>query len=208
MTSVRSTFVVLVSGNGGNLQAILDASRTGFLEADVVGVVSDKAGATAIERAELFNVPAIVLEPMESEEREAYDVRLREVVLALNPDLVVLAGFMRILSNEFLNYFPFRVVNLHPALPGELPGTRAIERAFTESRQHRRTHTGIMVHFVPDEGVDNGPVIASEVVPIHAADTLATFSQRMHDREHVLLVQSLRSLCREISSKDKSETLS
>ncbi|MSO15169.1 MAG: phosphoribosylglycinamide formyltransferase [Ilumatobacteraceae bacterium] len=207
MNAHRPRLVVMVSGNGSNLQAILDACEYGWLGADVVGVVCNKAGVPAIARAERNNVPVVILEPLAGEPRHTYDIRLRAVVQNFKPDVVVLAGFMRILSNQFLEHFPSRVVNLHPALPGELPGTHAIERAFAESRDHWRTHSGITVHLVLDEGVDTGPVLASEVVPIHIDDTLEIFSERMHEREHVLLVQTLSDLCRKISSLQESESV-
>lgn len=207
MNPLRPRLVVMVSGNGSNLQAILDACEYGWLCGDVVGVVCNNPGVPAIARAERSNVSSVVVEQLKDETRQTYDARLRVVVQGFSPDIVVLAGFMRILSNEFLQHFPSRVVNLHPALPGELPGTHAIERAFAESRDHWRTHSGITVHYVPDEGVDTGPVLASEVVPIHADDTLESFTERMHEREHVLLVQTLSDLCQKVSSLQDSESV-
>jgi len=195
MKVFRPRLVVMVSGNGSNLQAILDACEQGLLRAHVAGVVSSKEGVPAIARAIRSKVPVVVVAPVPNEARAAYDLRLQEVVKGFSPDIVVLAGFMRILSNNFLQQFPSQVVNLHPALPGELPGTHSIERAFAESRDNWRTHSGITVHLVPDEGVDTGPVLASEVVPIYAYDTLESFTDRMHEREHFLLVQTLNDLC-------------
>ena len=152
-------------------------------------------------------MPTIVVEALSGEVRETYDTRLLDVVSGFSPDLIVLAGFMRILSNTFLQHFPSQVVNLHPALPGELPGTHAIERAFAEARDNWRTHSGITVHLVPDEGVDTGPVLASEVVPIHADDTLESFTERMHIREHSLLVQTLSELCQKFFLTQESESV-
>jgi phosphoribosylglycinamide formyltransferase-1 len=208
MKPTHPSLVVLVSGNGTNLQAILDACACGWLGANVVGVVSNKPGIPAITRATRSNVPAIVIEPVAGEERVEYDARLAAIVREMQPDLVVLAGFMRILSNEFLKFFPTQVVNLHPALPGELPGTNAIERAFAESHENWRTHSGITVHFVPDEGVDTGPVIASEVVPIYEDDTFEMFAERMHECEHALLVHTLSGLCQKIILSRESESVS
>jgi folate-dependent phosphoribosylglycinamide formyltransferase PurN len=102
---------------------------------------------------------------------------------------------MRVLSMNFLGWFPGMVVNLHPALPGELPGTHAIERAFDEARAGARRASGVMVHLVPDEGVDDGPTLASVEVPILPTDSLDEFAARMHAAEHQLLVDTLRSLC-------------
>jgi phosphoribosylglycinamide formyltransferase-1 len=110
------------------------------------------------------------------------------------PHIIVLAGFMRVLSNSFLSQFPNQVINIHPALPGQLPGTHAIERAFVEFTQGTRRETGVMVHFVPDEGVDNGPVIAQQTVPIHVADTLSSLEARVHATEHALVIDALQLL--------------
>ena len=183
--------VVLVSGNGGNLQAILDAVGDGRLAARVVGVVSNRPAVRALQRATTAGVPTVVVEPQPAETRVQYDERLCEVVGAWRPDIVVLAGFMRVLSPEFLDAFPQAVVNIHPALPGELPGTQAIERAHAQAQEGLRTHSGVMVHLVPDAGVDSGPVLASVQVAMQKSETLADFAARMHEAEHHLLVRAL-----------------
>ncbi|MEP7135790.1 MAG: phosphoribosylglycinamide formyltransferase [Chloroflexota bacterium] len=180
--------VVLVSGNGSNLQAILDACQSGELPASVVCVISNKADAHGLVRAKNAGVEAIHFAKLENESRNEYDARLAELVIAKQPDYVVLAGWMRILTSSFLNHFPNRVVNLHPALPDTFPGTHAIERAFEAYQRGEIQHTGIMVHLIPDEGVDNGPVLGTEIVPIHPTDTLESLEARVHLTEHVLLV--------------------
>lgn len=195
-TPPPTRLVVLASGRGSNLQAIIDACRSGDLPAEVSAVVTDRPDATALERADSAGVTAMCIEPGVDESRADFDGRLADAVEAAAPDLVVLAGWMRILTERFLARFPDRVINLHPALPGELPGTRAIERAWQQAMAGERTQSGVMVHYVPDEGVDDGPVIASEAVPIRPDDTLETFATRVHDVEHRLLVDTIRSLCR------------
>jgi phosphoribosylglycinamide formyltransferase 1 len=187
--------VVLASGRGSNLQAILDACVAGRLEAQVAGVVSDQPGAPALARARRAGVPAHAVTRGEAEVRQAYDARLAAVVEAARPDWVVLAGWMRILTMAFLGRFPSRVVNLHPALPGEHPGTRAIERAYDAWRAGGPARTGVMVHLVPDEGVDDGPVLATAEVPIRGGDTLDDLAARVHATEHALLVSTLATLC-------------
>ena len=189
--------VVLASGNGSNLQAVLDACAAGELPAGVVAVVSDQADATALRRAADAGVPAVHVGRHDGEARADYDARLADVVAGFGPDVVVLAGWMRILTMSFLGWFPGRVVNLHPALPGELPGTHAIERAWQEALSGERTSSGVMVHLVPDEGVDVGPVLATALVPIRPDDTFDTFAARVHATEHNLLVDTLRTLCLE-----------
>jgi phosphoribosylglycinamide formyltransferase-1 len=111
------------------------------------------------------------------------------------PDWVVLAGWMRILSMAFLGAFPNRVVNLHPALPGEFAGVRAIERAWQASVDDGLGRTGVMVHLVPDEQVDAGPVLATVEVPIMAGESLEALTERVHAAEHALLVDALVALC-------------
>ena len=191
MTS-KSRLVVLVSGNGSNLQAILDACASGELEAEVVSVISNKADAYGLTRARNAGVEAIYFAKQENESRQEYDARLANLVITKQPDYIVLAGWMRILSSSFLSSFPSRVINLHPALPGTFPGTHAIERAFEAYQRGEIDHTGVMVHLVPDEGVDNGPVLATEIVPIYNEDTLETLKARVHQTEHVLLVNTLK----------------
>ena len=194
-TRIPTSIAVLASGSGSNLQAIVDACSAGVLPADVVLVVSDRPDAYALERARRAGVPAVPLPRADGEARADYDARLADTVLAASPDLVVLAGWMRILTMKFLGHFPGRVVNLHPALPGELPGTRSIERAFAEFERGERTRTGVMVHLVPDEGVDDGPVLGTVTVPILPGDTAETLAERVHAAEHRLLVDTLAELC-------------
>jgi formyltetrahydrofolate-dependent phosphoribosylglycinamide formyltransferase len=186
--------VVLASGTGTNLQAVLDACADNTLPAQVVAVVSNKAGSGALQRAGDAGVPHVHVPVHAGEPRSEYDARLADIVSGFDPDWIVLAGWMRVLSMSFLGWFPNMVVNLHPALPGELPGTDAIERAWHEARAGRRNHTGVMIHMVPDEGVDDGPVLATATVPIHPSDTLDVLAARVHATEHRLLVETLATL--------------
>ena len=193
MTS-KSRLVVLISGNGSNLQAILDACKSGELNAEVVSIISNKADAYGFVRAKNAGVEAIHFPKLGSETRQEYDARLADYVTTKLPDYIVLAGWMRILTASFLSHFPSRVVNLHPALPGTFPGTHAIERAFEAYQRGEIDHTGVMVHLVPDEGVDNGPVLATEIVPINKDDTLEILETRVHQTEHRLLVSTIKEL--------------
>ena len=195
MTS-PSRLVVLISGNGSNLQAILDACNSGELNAQVVSVISNKADAYGLTRAQNAGVEAIHFAKQPNESRQEYDKRLADYVTAKQPDYVILAGWMRILTSSFLSHFPNRVVNLHPALPDTFPGTHAIERAFEAYQRGEIEYTGIMVHLVPDEGVDNGPVLATEFVLIHKDDSLKTLEERVHEVEHKLLVKTLVKMIR------------
>lgn len=186
--------VVLISGNGSNLQAVLDACAGNVLPASVVAVISNKPDAFGLTRARNAEVPALAFPLAEGESRPDYDSRLAALVASYEPDYVILAGWMRLLTSNFLSVFPNRVINLHPALPGTFPGTHSIERAYEAFRRGEIAHTGIMVHLVPDEGVDNGPVLATQIVPIESSDTLESLEERVHRAEHHLLVETLKQL--------------
>lgn len=191
---MTSRLVVLISGNGSNLQAILDACASGELDATVVSVISNKAEAYGLIRARNAGIESIHFPKLETESRQQYDSRLADYVTTRQPDYIILAGWMRILSNSFLSSLPNRVVNLHPALPETFPGTHSIERAFEAYQRKEISHTGVMVHLVPDEGVDNGPVLSAEIVPIFADDTLESLEARVHQTEHKLLITTLKQL--------------
>jgi phosphoribosylglycinamide formyltransferase-1 len=186
--------VVLISGYGSNLQAILDACRSRELPARVVAVVSDKPDVYGLERARSAGIPALIQVKKREQDRRVYDSQLAGMVAAYQPDWIVLAGWMRILSSAFLDHFPDRVVNLHPALPGTFPGTHAIQRAFEAYQRGEIRETGVMVHLVPDEGVDNGPVLGQEIVPIYADDTLESLEAHIHSIEHALLIAILKRI--------------
>jgi len=187
--------VVLVSGHGSNLQAILDACASGELRAQVVAVISDRPQAYGLERARRAGLPALAQPKLKAQDRRAYDAELAELVASYQPDWIVLAGWMRLLSTAFLSRFPGRVVNLHPALPGAFPGIHVIERAHAAFGREEISHTGVMVHLVPDEGVDSGPVLAQCEVPIFPGETVEQLETRIHAAEHTLLVQALAELC-------------
>ena len=191
---MTARLVVLISGNGSNLQAILDACESGELDAKVVSVVSNKADAYGLVRAKKAGVEATYFPKQENESRQEYDARLAEYVSTCLPDYVILAGWMRILSLSFLSSFPNRVVNLHPALPGMFPGTHSIERAFDAYQRGEIKQTGVMVHLVPDEGVDNGPVLGQQQIYFQPDESLEQFETRVHQVEHKLLVNTLKNI--------------
>jgi formyltetrahydrofolate-dependent phosphoribosylglycinamide formyltransferase len=190
---------VLISGYGSNLQAILDATEDGALpNAEVSLVVSNRRDAFGIKRAIHHGVPVVYF-PLAAyttagRPRDDYDADLASMLDAFSIDWVVLAGWMHVLSRRFLERFAHRVLNLHPALPGQFPGTNAIERAFAASQEQGIDHTGVMVHLVPDEGVDSGPVVAQQQVPIEDGDDLQDLAARVHAVEHRLLVATIRDL--------------
>lgn len=193
--AARPRVVVFISGSGTNLQAILDAIGGGHLAAEVVLVVSNRKNAYGLVRAQQAQIPTLYF-PLHAYSdaglsREAYDMALAEQISSYRPDLIVLVGWMHVLSPAFLNRFPRRVINLHPALPGLFPGVHAIERAYEAYRQGTITHSGCMVHYAIPE-VDAGPVVAQAEVPLSPADTLESFEARMHAAEHRLIVEAIQ----------------
>ncbi len=190
----KTSLVVLVSGNGSNLQAILDACNSGMLKASVAAVISNRPDAYGLVRAQNAGVPAIVKPIDKNIPRTVYDQELADLVRGYHPDLIVLAGWMRILTMAFIRPFPGRIINLHPALPGTFPGVHAIERAYEAFQKGEISHTGVMVHYVPDEGVDLGPVINQKVVEMVPKESLEDFESRVHACEHELLIASLQQL--------------
>ncbi len=192
----RQRFVVLVSGSGTNLAAIMTACASGRLDADIVAVVANRSGAYALTRAGDAGLPAIALERAPDEARADYDQRLVDLVAPFEPDLVVLAGWMRILTPTFVGRFP--VINLHPALPGCFPGAHAIDEAFAAWKSGEIDESGVMVHWVPDGAVDEGPVIVSRIVPFEPDDTAETFEARVHAVEHGAIVDAIETALSEI----------
>lgn len=191
---VPARVVVLVSGRGTNLQAVLDATRRGGRlhgRAEVVLVIANDPGAYALTRASEAGVPAAVF-PHQGRNRSEYDAELAYEVRLAGADLVVLAGWNRVLTDAFLAHHT--VINLHPAKPGAFPGLGAIERSFEAWQRGEVSSGGVMVHYVPDEGIDSGPVIAWEEVPILDGDSRETFEQRVHATEHRLLVESIETV--------------
>lgn len=189
--------VVLISGGGSNLQALIDAIAAGTLEAEIVQVISNREGAFGLERARQNGIQAqtLALSPWleAGGTRTTYDANVALKAAGAKPDLVILAGWMHVFSPAFLDRITVPVINLHPALPGQFPGTRAIERALAAARRGDITQTGIMVHEVIPE-VDAGPVLGTARVPILRTDDLAALSERMHAAEHRLLVDVVSSL--------------
>ena len=190
---------VLISGNGSNLQAIIDQIAAGDLEAEIAVVVSNRADAYGLQRARVAGIPTEVFDLAEVRaaggDRSSYDVDLAALVSGYQPDLVVLAGWMLILGTDFLARFTPNIINLHPALPGVFPGTDAIGRAFSAYRAGEIKHTGVMVHRVIEE-VDAGTVIVQEPVPIFPDDSLEDLEERIHLVEHNLIVAAIDMVLR------------
>ena len=189
---------VLVSGSGTNLQAIIDATESEALPNTRVSVVvSNRKDAYALQRAEAHGIPTIYhpLLPYRraGRSREDYDADLAKKLSQYPVDLVVLAGWMHIFSMNFVKHYSGRILNIHPALPGTFPGTHAIQRAYEAFQRGEIDHTGVMVHRVPDEGVDVGPVVLQADVPIYPTDSLEDLEARIHAVEHEIYIRAIAS---------------
>jgi phosphoribosylglycinamide formyltransferase 1 len=185
---VSFRLVVLASGSGTNLQAILDRLH-GEGGVEVAGVGSDKPGARALERADAMGVPTATFPAAEYPDRAARDAAMAEWVEFRGADLVVLAGYMQLLGEEFVARFRNRIVNVHPALLPAFPGLDAIGQALAAEVET----TGVTVHFV-DEGVDTGPVILQREVPMPADRNRAALEEAIHAVEHELYPEAIRMI--------------
>jgi phosphoribosylglycinamide formyltransferase len=195
--------VVLISGSGTNLQAIIDATQRGDLKAEIALVVSNKQAAYGLKRAEAAGIPTKVFSLKkfkdQGKSRVDFDVHVANSIAEYKPDLVVLAGWMHILSPEFLQVFPNNVINLHPALPGQFDGAHAIDRAYDAFKKGEITETGVMVHKVI-AAVDQGQVITQEPVPIYSSDSLEDLENRIHSVEHGLIVKGAQIFLDQLAS--------
>ena len=177
---------VLASGGGTNLQAILDQLH-GHDGIEVACVGSNKAGATALERARAAGVETEVFGAEDYADRDARDAAIADWLAEREVDLVVLAGYMELLSSDFVRRFPNRIVNVHPALLPSFPGLDAVGQAL----EHGVRVTGVTVHFV-DEGIDSGPIILQRAVPVPADRQWDTLEEAIHATEHTLLPEAIR----------------
>ncbi len=183
---------VFVSGNGTNLQAIIDAAARGDIKAKIALVISDNNNAYALERAGKAGIETFVLNPKIFKTRENYD---REIIKELEKkkiNLIVLAGFMRLLSPYFVKKYKNRVINIHPSLLPLFKGVKGIKDAFESGAKK----TGVTVHFV-DEELDHGPVILQEAVSIEESDTLDSLEEKIHKIEHKLYPKAIRIVMEE-----------
>ena len=176
---MSSRIVVLISGGGTNLQAIIDACSDSNYPAEVVGVISNKADAYGLTRAENSNIAAVSLSHKDFDSRENYDQALISKIDGFNADLIVLAGFMRILTPEFVQHYQGKLLNIHPSLLPKYQGLNTHQRAIDAGDKEH----GVSVHFVTEE-LDGGPVILQAKVPVFEGDNVDDLSARIHEQEH------------------------
>lgn len=181
--------VVLVSGTGSNLQAVIDAVQAGELDVEIAAVGADRPGTFGVDRSAAAGIPTFVVDFKAYPDRAEWNAALTEAVGAYQPDVVVSSGFMRIVSPEFIDAFGGRYLNTHPALLPSFPGAHGVRDAMAYGVKV----TGCTVHWA-DAGVDTGPIIAQEAVAIEDGDTEETLHERIKVVERRLLVSTLRSL--------------
>lgn len=179
--------VVLISGGGSNLQAFIEQIATGDLPLDIALVISNKEDAFGLERARKASIDTIAINHRDFGSRLQFDQALIGEIDAVEPDIVILAGFMRILTEEFVNHYHNRLVNIHPSLLPKYPGTNTHQRALAAGDQWH----GASIHFVVPE-VDAGPVILQGRLSISANDTADSLQQRIHQIEHVLYPRAVK----------------
>lgn len=180
---------VLISGNGSNLQALMDAARAKNYPAKIALVICNRPDAYGIQRAQAAGIPVTILNHKDYPNREAFDREMDAVLRAAKIELVCMAGFMRLLSPWFVAEWQGRLINIHPSLLPKFKGLEAIKQALDAGE----TETGCTIHFVSAE-MDAGPILAQVHVPIHADDTLETLTERVHAAEHRLYPETVKML--------------
>ncbi|WP_339890327.1 phosphoribosylglycinamide formyltransferase [Neptuniibacter pectenicola] len=182
--------VVLISGSGSNLQAIMDAIDTGQINGRIEAVLSNKADAFGLQRAQNANIPAITLKHTDFDDRHHFDQAMIEKIDQYNPDLIVLAGFMRILTPEFVRHYQGRMFNIHPSLLPKYKGLHTHQRAIDAGD----TEHGCTVHFVSEE-LDGGPLAVQGKVSIDVDDNEESLQQKVHAVEHVIYPLAVELYC-------------
>ena len=186
--------VILISGNGSNLQCVIDAIKEGVIDYNISVVISNCKNAYGLERAKKANIQALYLPFKRKEEkRESYDKRLADEIKKYNPSYVFCLGFLHILSEDFVKQFENKLINLHPALPKTFVGLDCIEKQYNAMMKDEISECGVMCHYV-DVGVDTGKVIATKKMAVNKEQTLEVFENNIHKMEHELVVEVLKNL--------------
>lgn len=178
---------VLVSGRGSNLQAVMDRIADGYLPLEIAVVISDKPDAYALERAAQAGIKTVAVERKGCASKDEFEAKIQQALMDAGCELVVLAGFMRILSGSFVSQWPHKIINIHPALLPSFPGLHGQGQAV----EYGVKFSGCTVHFV-DEGTDSGPIILQKVVPVLDDDTEDTLSERILVQEHIAMPEALK----------------
>ena len=187
MIQRRMRIGVLISGSGTNLQAIIDATESGALEAEVVIVISNHDSARGLVRAKEHGIDGVYIDRGRYNSIREYNAAIRDILRDYIVDVVVMAGYMRLLGKEVLDFWPNHVLNIHPALLPSFPGTSGIKDAFDFGVKV----TGVTVHYA-NENFDEGPILAQEAIPILEDDTVETLEARIHEVEHRIYPAALQ----------------
>lgn len=181
MSNTPLNIVVLISGSGSNLQAMIDAIAAQTLHANIAAVISNRPGVKGLERAEAAGIRAEALDHKTYESRESFDQALMQTIDQYQPELVVLAGFMRILTDDFVAHYSGRMLNIHPSLLPEFRGLNTHQRALEAGVLKH----GVSIHYVSNE-LDGGPLVLQAVIDVDEGDTAETLQQKVHQQEHVI----------------------
>ena len=171
--------VILISGNGSNLQSLIDNAKK--IDLEICSVISNKEDAFGLKRAERANISTHFVDPNRFESREDFDKQLITIIDELDIGLIILAGYMRILSSDFINHFAGKIINIHPSLLPKFPGVNTHRKAIDAKEKYH----GATVHFVTEE-LDGGPIISQEIVEVDSIDTEYSLAQKVLEKEHIL----------------------
>ncbi len=191
--------IILISGNGSNLEAIINACNSGYINGEIVNVISNNPDAYGIERSNKFNIKTKIINHKDFDSRIKFDDELEDYLSELKPDLIVLAGFMRILGKKIINRFANKMINLHPSLLPLYPGLNTHEQVL---KNNDKRH-GISIHFVTPQ-LDAGPLIAQASIDIGSDQRLDQLVKRIHTIEHYLLPKVIKEICLDNIYLDKN----
>ncbi len=188
----KLNLVILISGGGSNLQAIIDAINENKVDAYISVVISNKADAFGLERAEISGIKTELIDHTSFADRESFDRQLIKVIDCYKPDLLVMAGFMRILSDGFINHYENKMINIHPSLLPKFKGINTHKRALEAGE----TEHGLSIHYVTAE-LDSGPILKQVIVPILKNDTEELLAQRVLEQEHIAYPEVIQCIAKE-----------
>ena len=193
MADKRKKIAIFASGHGSNLQALIDYSKANDVNGDVILVFSNNPDAYALKRARASSIKTYFLNPKDFNSRKAYDIKILEIMLKNEIDLICLAGYMLLLSKEFIEEYKNKIINIHPSLLPSFKGTNGIKDAF----DYGVKVTGVTVHFVDNE-LDNGPIIIQKAVAVGRKDTIETLERKIHKVEHQIYPLAIKYFCKDL----------
>jgi phosphoribosylglycinamide formyltransferase-1 len=196
INSQKIKVAVLISGRGSNMQALIEACKNSDYPAQIALVIANKADAYGLEIAQQNNIKTAFLDHKKFASRQEFDAKLSEIIEENNCDIICLAGFMRLLSEKFVNHWAGKLINIHPSLLPAFKGANAVGDAL----DYGVKYTGCTVHFVTQE-MDSGPIIAQAVVEINEGDTKEILASRILQKEHIIYAQALKKICQNMEKK-------